>query len=84
MVKKTRFSEKTHLAKYSTWEYVKQVLLPTDRHRSQSNQQTMAPPRRAAKVTLKATGGTTTRHYDGDGRHDNGDGRYDDADESDG
>ena len=56
----------------------------------------MAPHRRAAKASLKATGGTTTRNDDGDGRHDDGkgqhgdgrhddgDGRHDDADESDG
>jgi hypothetical protein len=34
----------------------------------------MAPRRRAAKATLKATGGTMTRHDDGDGRHDDGKG----------
>ena len=56
----------------------------------------MAPRRRAAKATLKVTGGTTTRHDDGNGRHDNGkgqhnngrhndgNGRHDDPDESDG
>ncbi len=44
----------------------------------------MAARRRAGKATLKATGGTTMRHYDGDGWHDDGDGRHDDADESDG
>jgi len=30
--------------------------------------------------TQKVTGGTTTRHDDGDGRHGNGDGQHDDGD----
>ena len=44
----------------------------------------MTPHRRAAKTTLKATGGTTTRNDDGDAWHDDGDGRHDDRQRDDG
>jgi hypothetical protein len=43
----------------------------------------MAPCRRAAKAmlkaTLKATGGTTTRHNDGNGWHNGGKGQHSDG-----
>jgi hypothetical protein len=65
MVKKTRFLRQICLAKYPTWEYAKKVLRPTNCHRSQTNQQTMAPRHLAAKATLKATGDTMTTATDG-------------------
>ena len=86
MVKIIRFLRKNSPRQIS---YVGICKISTVSHQSPPitniSTQTMAPQCRAAKATLKATGGKTTRNDDGDRRHDNskvqhGDGRHNDGD----